>query len=173
MIRVSIKGDVIKLRQLRAIGRDATPIMQSIGTVLLNVVRGMFYSHGASYRPVPWAPKADGSPSTLKKTGRLSASFTLSYDAHKATVTTDAPYAAVHQFGFSGTQHVPEHQRRVTSAFGRDIDPPAVWDIRAHDRNVSIPARPFFPVRNGDLTPEVKVLVERAAERALTRTLHS
>ena len=174
MIRVSLGGDaIIKLTQLRALGRDATPIMQAVGNVLLNLVRGMFYSHGAEYRPAPWAPKADGTPSTLKKTGRLSASFTLAYDSRSATITTDAPYAAVHQFGFVGNQYVPAHSRRVSSAFGRKLDPPQVWEISGHHRLMNVPARPFFPVAGSALTPAAAQLVERAADRAFQRELHS
>ena len=60
---------------------------------------GNFNDAGASYRPIPWAPKKDGSPSKLQKSGTLSRSFHLEATDERATVSTPVVYAATHQFG--------------------------------------------------------------------------
>ena len=53
------------------------------------------------------------------------------------------PYAIVHEEGFSGSVNVPAHQRRITQAFGRDIEPRTIT-VSAHTKNMNIPARPYL-----------------------------
>ena len=55
----------------------------------------------------------------------------------------NVPYAAVHEFGFDGTVQVPTHQRRITKAFGRPIEPRSI-SIPAHSRRMKIRARPYM-----------------------------
>lgn len=52
------------------------------------------------------------------------------------------PYAAVHEFGFTGTQNVRAHERQVNQAFGRSIRPTTA-SVRSFSRNVNIRARPY------------------------------
>lgn len=56
---------------------------------------------------------------------------------------SDVEYAAVHEFGFSGTVNVREHTRNITQAFGRPIEP-TVITVRAHDREMSVREKRFF-----------------------------
>ena len=55
----------------------------------------------------------------------------------------NVPYAAVHEFGYRGIQAVPGHNRTITQAFGRPIDPRQIV-VAAHSRNMKIRARPYF-----------------------------
>jgi len=53
------------------------------------------------------------------------------------------PYAAVHEFGFSGSVNIRSYQRTMTTVFGRLVDPRKVT-IGAHSRKMRIPARPYL-----------------------------
>lgn len=168
MYHVTIKSGVKPvLQRLESAARDATPVFRDIGQVLLSVTQGNFYKHGANYRPIAWAPKKDGSACSLKKTGRLSASLVERHGAWSATVSTDAPYAAIHQFGADRIPtQVPEHARLVKTAFGKTL-PFGVWSrVSAHTRHMSMPMRPFFPIEGHRLTPAAQNLVVKAANRA-------
>jgi len=54
-------------------------------------------------------------------------------------VGTGLIYGAVHETGWSGTQHVPAHTRTV--AFGRKVSP---FRVNAFSRHVRYQARPFL-----------------------------
>lgn len=56
---------------------------------------------------------------------------------------TQVPYAGTHEYGFSGSVSVPAHQRRITQAFGRQIEPKTI-DVRSFTRSANIPARPYL-----------------------------
>jgi len=53
------------------------------------------------------------------------------------------PYAAIHEFGFRGTVDVASFTRTITQAFGKRITPTVVT-VRAHQKNMDIPARPYL-----------------------------
>lgn len=94
-------------------------------------------------------PRATGrSPRALIDTGRLinSIGFNVNRKGPVHTLTVGSfsvPYAAVHEFGFSGIQRIRQHRRLQTEAFGKKIPPRSVT-VRAHGRRVNIPARPFI-----------------------------
>jgi phage gpG-like protein len=54
----------------------------------------------------------------------------------------NVPYAAVHEFGYRGTMTIKTHQRMITKAWGRSIDPRSVT-VPTHERRVYIRARPY------------------------------
>jgi len=64
-------------------------------------------------------------------------------DSVNVQMGSATPYAAVHEFGFSGSVNVPAHTRKITQAFGRDITPRSV-NVRSHIRLANIPARPYL-----------------------------
>lgn len=129
-------------RMIRAAsGPQRRAMLRAMGTTFMSITQGNFNQVGASYRPTPWAAKKDGSPATLKKSGLLAQSFHLEVTDSFAKVSNPTVYAATHQFG-------------------RD------WG-----RGSRIPARPFFPVLNGKLTPQAERLILSAGRRALEREL--
>lgn len=85
-------------------------------------------------------------------------------------VGTNLVYAAVHEYGFSGTVNVREHTRRVTMAFGRTIAP-VETTVRAHPMRMNLPERSYLrsSLRESQQTIEdglssaVKEAVESAA----------
>lgn len=130
-----------KLAKLAATAKNPVPVLRAMGTTFKSITEGNFNSVGASFRPKPWAAKKDGSPSRLKKSGTLSSSFHLEVTPQHAKLRNPTIYAAHHQFG----------------------------SIKKKGRGSGIPARPFYPVLNNQLTPAAETLIARAGQRALDR----
>lgn len=66
--------------------------------------------------------------------------------AARVTVGVDAkavPYARIHEYGFSGTERVKPHQRIITMAFGRQIDPVTVM-VGEFTRTMNMPERSYL-----------------------------
>lgn len=122
------------LSRMASAAKRPEPIFRAMGTTFLSLIMGNFKS--ADYRPIPWAAKKDGTPSTLQKSGTLSRSFHLSVSNTGATVSNPMVYAAAHQFGYEKRK---------------------------------LPARPFFPVVDGKLTPKAEEKIRAAGERAAAR----
>ncbi|MCX7866073.1 phage virion morphogenesis protein [Limisphaera sp. VF-2] len=125
-------------------------------------------SIGARFRPRPWPPKRDGSPSLLIRTGRMAHSYRVDAWMGGAAITTDAPYAAIHQTG--GT--VPPHTVPATTYLTRRGT--TVHRRSYHHPGATIPARPFLPIQPSGtgwtLTPVARPIVLQHIETAL-RTL--
>ena len=129
------------------------PIFRAMGTTFLSLTMGNFKT--AAYRPKDWPAKKDGTPSKLQKSGTLSRSFHLQVTNTGATVATPMIYAAIHQFG--GTiKGNPWLRFKVGDR----------WCAVAQ---VTIPARPFFPVESGRLTPKAEEKIRAAGQRAASR----
>ena len=82
-------------------------------------------------------------------TGALRRSIQLAMsqdgDLMRATVYSagDVKYARIHEFGFSGVEHVVAHTRMQTQVFGRVVSPFQV-NVGAHDRMMNMPQRSFM-----------------------------
>lgn len=83
-----------------------------------------------------------------------------------ATVGTDVVYAAFWEYGFEGTEQVRAHLRRMTTAFGRPIEPVDA-QVRAHTRQVNQPARPFLRPALEELAPQITAALEQAVSDAV------
>ena len=57
-----------------------------------------------------------------------------------AASSGDVKYAAIHEFGYVGVEHVRAHIRRITSAAGKEI----VQNVREFDRQMDMPERSFL-----------------------------
>ena len=82
-----------------------------------------------------------------------------------ATVGTDVRYAAIHEYGFHGTEQVREHLRHQSVAFGRPIEPVDVA-VRAHARQVNVPERSFLRSTLAELAPQIVERLEQAVAQA-------
>lgn len=83
----------------------------------------------AALRAMPWPPKKDGSPATLKKSTLLWRSIRVTALTNQSvTVGSDRPYAAIHQLG-----------------------KPFPW-MRGQKKGGAFPARPFFPFVGREMT---------------------
>ena len=128
-----------KILQALRLAKNPAPVLRAMGTTFMSLTLGTFNDVGAGYRPIPWAPKKDGSPSKLQKSGTLARSFHLTVTPQAATVATPVVYAATHQFG------------------------------RDFGRGSPIPARPFFPVAGGQFTEKAAAKIAAVGQRALNR----
>jgi phage gpG-like protein len=146
------------LLRMQKAGKNLTPVFRAMGTTFKSITEGTFNSVGASYRPLPWPAKRDGSPSILQKSTTLAKSFHLEVTATYAALKNPAVYAAIHQFG--GTIK-PKNGKflRFVGSNGQ------VYFLR----KVTIPARPFYPVLNGKLTPQAEKKIAAAGQRAIQR----
>lgn len=93
-------------------------------------------------------------PGSLRRvTGRLARSLTGTKEnitestfiggLFKIVFGSEVEYAAVHEYGFTGSVSIPAHQRTITQAFGRPIAPKQV-DVKAHSKSMRIPKRPYL-----------------------------
>ena len=130
-----------KLAALAATARNPEKVFRAMGTTFMSITMGNFNDAGSDYRPSVWPAKKDGSPSKLQKSGTLSRSFHLTVNSQGATVSSPTIYAATHQFG------------------------------RTEGRGSPIPARPFFPVLDGKLTPQAEEKIAAAGKRAIEREI--
>jgi len=140
--------------------RNPTPVMRAAGMVFKSITEGNFNSAGASFRPIPWKPKWDGSASNLQQSRTLSRSFHLEVTKDTATVSNPMPYAAIHQFGGVIRPNSAKSLMWI-DASGK----------RVFAKKVTIPARPFFPVINGRLTGPAESLILKAMRRAIERQI--
>ena len=175
MITLEVQSKEVQSLLWRAIGRvgDPEPLLRAAGTTLLSITLGNFSVHGAAYRPIPWAPKADGTPATLKKSGTLSSAWRLEVSDRQATLSNPMPYAAIHQFGGQTAPHAILPRRRKALAFTSQRFGRVVVRKVEHPGS-KIPARPFLPIHpTGQLTAMATLLVVEAMESALRRHLRA
>ena len=159
-IRIRDQGVAALLARARRVGANSEPILRAMGTTLKSITEGTFNSVGAAYRPSPWAPKRDGTPSILQKSTTLAKSFFLTVTSRSATVGNPMRYAAIHQFG--------GEIRPKNAAALRFQSGGRWWTVQ----KVTMPARPFFPITSGgEFTSAAVGLIVRAGERALARAI--
>jgi phage gpG-like protein len=138
--------------------KNPEPVLRAMGTTFKSITEGTFNSVGAAYRPRPWRAKRDGSPSILQSRNPvLSKAFHLAVSREKAVLSNPTRYAAIHQFG--GV--IRPKNAKVLRFFSN-----GKW---YSVKKVTIPARPFFPVENGKLTPKAEEKILRAGERVIAR----
>lgn len=81
------------------------------------------------------------------RTGRLINSirsdFTQDVNSATSVVSTDVPYAAVHEYGFQGVVTVRAHLRTMTQAFGKPVIPRKI-SVREHTMRMNLPQRSFM-----------------------------
>lgn len=149
-VRVKDEGVRDLFRRMKARGRDMTPAMKVVGEIVRSSVVRNFEEGG---RP-RWKPSRKAKGKTLIKSGRLMASISRKAYRDRAEVGTNAVYAAIHQFGFEGTVGVRAHRRKVRSRDvreGKRIKARGVGFVRAHERDMKVPARPFLKVQDEDM----------------------
>lgn len=99
------------------------------------------------------------------RTGRLRRSITevveTSGDRVEGTVGTNAEYAAIHEYGYTGPVNVMESLR--TSKLGN------VFPVRAHVRNVDMPERSFIRSALAELQPDIRAFIEQAVSNQIMR----
>lgn len=121
-------------------------------------------------------PNPNRGPGTLRRIGGrdVSLQFSLvnpndpdnlyavsvSPDEVRVTLGSKKPYAGIHERGFEGTVNVPSHTRRITQAFGREIDPKEI-QVQSYVRDATMPARPYMDPAVNDAIPKLFDWLER------------
>lgn len=104
---------------------------------------------------------------TLTDTARLKQSINKRLRPGSVEIGTNTTYAAVHQFGFSGTVNISSHSRVITQAFGQQLESARTVQVMAHSRRMRIVARPFLglsPANETELLNEMNRFVEEYLE---------
>ena len=105
------------------------------------------------------------------RSGTLKSSIDVHIDKSAAGVTatvfTDLDYAAAQEYGFSGTVNVRASLRMIKQAFGHPIATKTV-SVRAHSRQMDLPARSFLQSALDDMAPNISADVEDALREAIT-----
>ena len=106
------------------------------------------------------------------RTGRLRRSIHPEWDFKQgysgATVGTNVEYAAIHEYGFSGSVLVKSFQREMTTAFGKPISPTQVT-VRAHTRNINMPERSFLRSTLREMNSEITDSLQLAVTKELNK----
>lgn len=136
------------------------PVMAGISLLMLEVVEDAFANERDPVTGAPWQPLKPATQQQrarhghagkiLQVTGSLAASVQAEAGDDYALVGTNKSYAAVHQFGFSGTQSVSAHSRQVSKVFGKRLAKAVHQAVKAHSRQQNIPARPFLGMSQSD-----------------------
>lgn len=128
------------------------PLYASIGEYMLLETDDRFVREEAP-DGTPWEPL---SPATLaakttekilqEKGTRAGLRGRINYQAGEdgVAVGTNLIYADVHQYGIDEEVNVPAHTRRITQAFGRELEEPVEVEVSAHTRQMTVPARPYL-----------------------------
>lgn len=148
------------ITKMLKLAHDPTPVMRAMGSTFKSLTEGTFNSVGAAYRPHPWKAKWSGVPSILIKHGVLSKSFHLAITPKTATLSNPTKYAAIHQFG--GV---------IKAKAGRSLKFQAEDGTWIITKSVTIPARPFYPIKDDRLTHAAEEKIIAAGERAAARSI--
>jgi phage gpG-like protein len=93
-------------------------------------------------------------------------------DGVYAQVGTNVKYAAIHEYGFNGVEHVSAHPRRSALQFTaarsqRARKSEGTINVRAFDRHMVMPKRSFLISTLDEMAPEIETSVRRAALKAV------
>lgn len=131
---------------------NLTPLMGRIGIVLETSTIERFDTEsapdGAKWKPSIRAKEEGGK--TLTDRAILKNSITHVASASSAQVGTNVIYAGAHQEGIEKTVTVPEHKRRMTQAFGRQLRTPIEVIVGSFQRAMKLPARKFLGLSADD-----------------------
>jgi phage gpG-like protein len=132
------------------------PILRKIGVEIVSLTKDSFENE--SLRVAPWAPKRDGTPATLIKSGLLQLSIRIiNIGATSVTVGSDRVYAAIQQLG--GTIE-PKAGKKLRFTVG---------GVTFFVSRVTIPPRPFFPIdASGNLSSLAQQRIAAVLEKALS-----
>ena len=137
-----------QLALLYARVKDKSGLHAAVGLGILSLAKRAFNDPGK--RPAGWAPKADGTPSRLRRSGTLAKSVRVITNASRVTVGSDRHYAAIHQLGGRTRPHVIRAKNKQALHW-----PGARHPVKAVKHPGSnIPARPYLPFyATGQPTP--------------------
>lgn len=129
-----------KLRALLAAGSNMEPVFATVGRVLVNRIR-LGFKLGIDPWGSPWKKLKIRQGQPLRDTGLLQRSIVARPDATGVTVGTNKKQARVQQFGATIE---PKAAKRLVF--------PGPGGRLIFAKKVTIPARPYLPLRKGSQT---------------------
>lgn len=166
MMRIDIKADQVRaaLNRLRGSlpdGGDMTPVMKSLGRVLLTGTQLRFRAgkgpEGQAWKQSKRAAEEGGQ--TLRKDGGLLGSITYEAGNGKVAIGTNKVYGAIHQFG--GTIKHPGGTRYVVvQGMARFVSNSFVGPVTGLTKShpIPMPARPFLGASDSDQAEMLRTL---------------
>jgi phage gpG-like protein len=148
----------------------------------IGLARGLLYAVGVVQRKYLSGPRpAKLNVVTTRLRNSISSEVTDDGDNIKGVIGTNVVYAAYHEFGFSGVEHVKGFTRMVTPLHGLGVEvgkngklkrsrrprPKVAQAVKAHDRKVNYKGRPFL--RPGVKEALPAIIGEIRAELALVK----
>ena len=155
-VRIEIKnlaGARALFAKVKQLGENPDELLEIAGGILEASTRRRF-DEGKGPSGIPWPisrrAQRDGGK-TLVDTGGLLGSIRYAVTPGRLEIGVDAltesaKHAASHQFGVTELVGISAHSRTINEAFGIPLPSPRVVNVRAHSRNMKIPARPFLGV---------------------------
>lgn len=142
-MQLRLKSDTISghLRRVAAAGKRQVEVHRAVGEVVVQLAKRAF--NDAGLRAAPWAPKADGSPATLRKNQVLARSpRVVRAGPQEVIVGSDRKYAAIHQLG---GRTGPRTIRARGRALKFQIGGRTIYRKSVKHPGAKVPARPYFP----------------------------
>jgi phage gpG-like protein len=143
-----------------------------VGNAMVNFYKDSWNREGfLDQRRTPWPPRKGRQMKRrrlLVQTGRLRRSLRYSTQGTLITISTDVPYAQVHNEGgkVQGTQNVKQHTRKTKRG---------ATTVKAHTRavNFTMPQRQFMDIPgrriSAVLEKRIQLIVQRAFDAALKK----
>lgn len=155
------KNDIPGLRRdLAAFHKDMPTVLRRIAGAASKMIADTATGRYMRFVSAPAGRRSPTDTGPLRiASGRLARSLTGAqtlgsresiYKVHlkglrlELTMGSLVPYAAVHEFGFSGSVTVQAHTRQVTQVFGHVLPHPVEVAVSTHTRQANIPARPYL-----------------------------
>ena len=132
-------------------------VMQGLKPVLKELAKSLASSAKAL------APRDKGS---LR--GSIYSKVTQYPDAIIARVVAGKKSAHLMEYGFSGTEQVKAHMRKVGEVFGHQMKSPREIMIKAHCRQVNYPERSYLRWAMREMEPQIKRDMGDAVMKAAT-----
>lgn len=101
---------------------------------------------------------------TLRR--KVNARVTASETAVTGQVGVQLAYAAIHEYGFDGTEQVRAHTRTIHQAFGHALASPVVVQVQSFSRHMKMPERSFLRAGLRERAPGILSALETAATEA-------
>ena len=163
-----------QIKQIETYIRDGFP--RAARNIILRSIDGNFRAQG--FAGVPWLKNKKGT-TILIKTGNLRRSIHSAIAPGEVKIFTNAPYAAVHNRGFSGkvtikgyTRNYYTEQRIGTGRFNKNGTErtkkvhvhTGSSQVKTHTRKINMPKRQFMPETQADDPALIKTIENEAIQ---------
>jgi len=101
---------------------------------------------------------------TLRR--KVNARVTETPETVTGQVGVKLAYAAIHEYGFDGSESVKAHTRTIHQAFGHPLAAPVVVQVQSFSRHMKMPERSYLRSALRERAPNIMAALELAAREA-------